>query len=137
LKKGYTPKCVTLGCPSVLCEDGTLSLCIDFRQLNKGTVKKMYHFPRIDDLFDQLKDANIFSEIDFRSRYHQVSIEDEYIRKTPFKEKYVHYEFIVVPFVFSNALVVFMCHMNHIFINYLDKFFIVFLDDMLIYSNSE
>jgi hypothetical protein len=100
-------------------------------------VKNKYPLPRIDDLFDQLKDAKIFSKIDLRSRYHQVRIKEEYIRNTIFKTSYGHYEFTVVPFGLSNAPVVFMCLMNGVFQEYLDKFFIVFLDDILIYSKSE
>jgi hypothetical protein len=76
------------------------------------TVKNKYHLPRIDDLFDQLKDAKIFSKIDLKSRYHQVRIKEENINKTAFRTRYGHYEFIVVLFGFSNALVFFMCLMN-------------------------
>jgi hypothetical protein len=79
-----------------------------------------------------LKDANIFSKIDLRSGYHQVRIKDEYINKTTFRTRYDHYEFIVVPFGLSNALIVFMCLMNGVFREYLDKFVIVFLDDILV-----
>jgi hypothetical protein len=118
-------------------KDGTLRLCIDFRQLNKVTVKNKYPLPRIDDLFDQLKDAKIFSKIDLRSRYHQARIKEEYISKTAFRTRYGHCEFTVVPFGLSNAPVVFMCLMNGVFREYLDKFVIVFLDDIIIYSNSE
>jgi hypothetical protein len=116
---------------------GTLRLCIDFRKLNKVTVKNKYPLPRIDDLFDQLKGAKIFSKIDLRSRYHQVRIKDEDIRKTTFRTRYGHYKFIVVPFGLSNTPVVFMCLMNGVLKNYLDKFFIVFLDDIFVYSKSE
>jgi hypothetical protein len=94
---------------------------IDFRQLNKVTIKKKYPFPRIDDLFDQLKGARIFSKIDLRSGYHQVRIKEEDINKTTFRTRYGHYEFM----------------MNGVFREYLDKFVIVFLDDILIYSKSE
>ena len=118
-------------------KDGTLRLCIDFRQLNKVTVKNKYPLPRIDDLFDQLKDAKIFSKIDLRLGYHKVRIKEKYIRKTIFKTRYGNYEFTVVPFGLSNAPVVFMCLMNGVFQEYLDKFVIVFLDDILIYFKSE
>jgi hypothetical protein len=105
--------------------------------LNKVTVKNKYPLPRIDDLFDQLKGAKIFSKIDLRSGYHQVIIKDEYINKTTFRTSYGHYELIVVPFGLSNAPVVFMCLMNGVFRYYLDKFVIVFLDDIVVYSNLE
>jgi hypothetical protein len=118
-------------------KDGALRLCIDFRQLNKVTVKNKYPLPRIDDLFDQLKDEKMFSKIDLRSRYHQMRINDEYISKTAFRTRYGHYEFTVVSFGLSNAPAVFMCLMNGVFIYYLDKFVIVFLDDILVYSKLE
>jgi hypothetical protein len=105
--------------------------------LNKVTVKNKYPLPRIDDLFDQLKGAKIFSKIDLRSGYHQVRINDEDISKTAFRTRYGHYEFTVVPFGLSNTPVVFMCLMNGVFRDYLDKFVIVFLDDILVYSKSE
>ena len=101
------------------------------------TIKNKYPLPRIADIFDQLKDAKIFSKIDLRSRYHQVSIKEENISKTAFRTRYGHYEFTVVPFGLSNAPVVFMCLMNGVFREYLDKFFIVFLDDILVYSRSK
>jgi hypothetical protein len=139
LKKGHIPMCVTLGAPILFMKkkDGKLRLCIDFRQLNKVTVKKKYPLPRIYGLFDKLKDAKIFSKIDLRSRYHQVRIKDEHVSKTAFRIRYGHYEFTVVPFGLSNAPIVFMCLMNGVFQEYVDKFVIVFFDDMLIYSKSE
>jgi hypothetical protein len=136
------PKCVTLGSPRapvlfVKKKDGKLRLCIDFRQLNKVTIKNKYPLPRIDDLFDQLKDAKIFSKLGLKSGYYQVIIKDEDIDKTSFRKRYGHYEFTVVPFGLSNASTVFMCLMNGVFREYLDKFVIVFLDDILVYSKSK
>jgi hypothetical protein len=93
----------------------TLRLCIDFKQLNKVTVKNKYPLPRIDDLFDQLKDAKIFSKIDLSSIYHQVRIKEDYINKTDFRTRYGHYEFTVVPFGLSNAPTIFMFLMNGVF----------------------
>jgi hypothetical protein len=118
-------------------KDGTLRLCIDFRQLNKVIVKNKYPLSRIDDLFDQLKGAKIFSKIDLRSGYHQVRIKDEDISKTAFRTRYGHYKFTVVPFGLSNMPVVFMCLMKGVFRDYLGKFVIVFLDDILVYSKLE
>ena len=100
------------------------------------TVKNKYPLPRIDDLFDQLKDAKILLKIYLRLGYHQVRIKDEDINNTTFRTRYCHYKFTVVPFGLSNAPVVFMCPMNGVFKDYLDKFFIVFLDDILVYSKS-
>jgi hypothetical protein len=95
-----------------------------------------YPIPRIDELFDELRGKNIFSKIDLRLGYHQVKINEEYIHKTSFRIIYGHYEFVVVPFGLSNAPSIFMCIMNDIFRNYLDKFVIVLLDDIIIYSKS-
>jgi hypothetical protein len=118
-------------------KDGTLRLCINFRQLNKVTINNKYPLPIIDDLFDQLKGVRIFSKIDLRSGYHQVRIREEDINKTTFRTRYGHYEFTVVPFGISNSPTIFMCLMNGVFREYLDKFVIVFLDDILIYYKSE
>jgi hypothetical protein len=140
LKKGYIcPSVSPWGAPVLFVKkkDGTLRLCIDFRQLNKVTVKNKYPFPRIDDLFYQLKGENIFSKIDLRSGYHQVRIKEEDTRKTTFRTRYGHYEFVVVPFGLTNAPTTFMCLMNGVFRDFLDKFVIVFLDDILIYSKTE
>jgi hypothetical protein len=118
LKKGYIcPSVSPYGCPVLFVRNkyGTLRLCIDFRQLNKVTVKNKYPLPRIDDLFDQLKDAKIFSKIDLKLGYHQVRIKEEDISKTAFRTRYGHYEFTVVPFGLSNAPNVFMCLMNGVF----------------------
>jgi hypothetical protein len=140
LKKGYIrPSVSPWGAPTLFWrnKDGTLRLCIDFRQPNKVTIKNKYPFPRIDDLFDQLKGAIIFSKIELRSDYYQVRIKEQYINNTIFRTRYGHFEFTVVPFRISNAPIVFMCLMNGVFREYLDKFVIVFLDDILIYFKSE
>jgi hypothetical protein len=119
-------------------KDGTLRLCIDFRQLNKFNVRNKYPLPITDDLFDQLRGGNIFSaRIYFRSGCHQVRIKDEDINKTTFRTRYGQYEFVVMAFESTNAPTTFMCLMNGIFRNYLDKFVIMFLDDILIFSKLE
>ena len=101
------------------------------------TIKNRYLLPRIDDLFDQLRGATVFSKIDLRSGYHRVRIKDEDIFKTTFRTRYGHYEFVVVPFRLTNALAIFMCLMNNVMHKYIDKFVVVFIDDILIYSKSE
>jgi hypothetical protein len=140
LKKGYIhPSVSPWGAPVLFVnkKDGTLRLCIDLRQLKKVNIKNKYPLPRIDDLFDQLKDARIFSKIDLRSGYHQVRIRYEDISKTAFMTRYGHYEFTMVPFGLLNAPIVFMCLMNGVFTEYLDKFVIFFLDDILVSSKSK
>ena len=101
------------------------------------TIKNRYPLPCIDDLFDQLCGETVFSKIDLRSGYHQVRIKDEDIFKTTFRTRYGRYEFVVMSFGLTNAPVVFMCLMNNVMHKYLDKFVVVFIDDILIYSNSE
>lgn len=139
LKKGLIrPSVSPWGSPVIFVKkkDGSLRLCIDYRQLNKVTIKNRYPLPRIDDLFDQVKGARIFSKIDLKSGYHQLRIQEADIHKTTFRTRYGHYEFTVVPFGLTNTPSVFMSLMNGVFRTFLDKFIVVFLDDILVFSNS-
>ncbi|GJV93166.1 putative nucleotidyltransferase, ribonuclease H [Tanacetum coccineum] len=116
---------------------GSFQMCIDYRELNKLTVKNRYPLPRIDDLFDQLQGSSVFSKIDLRSGYHQHRVRNKDIPKTAFRTRYGHYEFQVMPFGLTNAPAVFMDLMNRVCRPYLDKFMIVFIDDILIYSKTK
>ncbi|KAD0514134.1 hypothetical protein E3N88_44144 [Mikania micrantha] len=118
-------------------KDGSMRLCIDYRELNKITIRNRYPLPRIDDLFDQLQGAKFFSKIDLRSGYHQLKIRDQDVSKTSFRSRYGHYEFLVMPFGLTNAPAVFMDLMNRVFHDYLDRFVIVFIDDILVFSKSK
>lgn len=118
-------------------KDGSLRLCIDYRQLSKVTIKNKYPLQRINDLFDQLQGARVFSKIDLRSRYHQLKIKKEDISKITFRTRYGHYEFLVMSFGLINTLAAFMDLMNRIFRPCLDQFILTFIDDILVYSKSE
>ena len=139
LDKGFIkPSVSPWGAPVLFVKkkDGSLRLCIDYRELNKVTIKNKYPLPRIDDLFDQLQGAGIFSKIDLRSGYHQLKIKEEDRPKSAFRTRYGHYEFVVMPFGLTNAPAAFMDVMNRVFHDYLDKFVVVFIDDILVYSKS-
>ncbi|GJY63006.1 putative reverse transcriptase domain-containing protein [Tanacetum coccineum] len=118
-------------------KDDALRMYIDYRELNKLTIKNRYPLLRIDDLFDQLQGACYFSKIDLRSGYHQLRVHEVNIPKTAFRTRYGHFEFTVMPFGLTNALAVFMDLMNRVCKPYLDKFVIVFIGDTLIYSKSK
>jgi hypothetical protein len=112
-------------------------LCVDYRPLNAVTVKNKYPLPRIDILFDKLSKAKVFSKIDLRSSYHQIKIHPEYVPKTDFSTRYGLYEYLVMSFGLTNAPVHFMYLMNLVFMPELDKFMVVFIDDILVYSENE
>ena len=140
LDKGFIlPSVSPWGAPVLFMKkkDGTLRMCIDYRQINKVTVKNKYPLPRIEDLFDQLKGAGVFSKIDLRSGYYQLRVKDVDVPKTAFRTRYGHYEFLVMPFGLTNAPATFMDLMNRVFRPYLDKFVVVFIDDILVYSRDE
>ncbi|GJW80910.1 putative reverse transcriptase domain-containing protein [Tanacetum coccineum] len=118
-------------------KDGSFKMCIDYRELNKLTVKNRYPLPRIDDLFDQLQGSSVYSKIDLRSGYRQLRVREQDVPKTAFRTRYGHYEFQVMPFGLTNAPAIFMDLMNRVCKPYLDKFVIVFIDDILIYSKDE
>jgi hypothetical protein len=137
-KRFVRPSVSPWGAPVLLVKkkDGSMRLWIDYRQLNKATIKNKYPLPRIDDLMDQLVGACVFSKIDLRSGYHQIRVKAEDIPKTAFRLRYGHYEYAVMPFGVTNAPGVFMEYMNRIFHSYLDRFVVVFIDDILVYSKT-
>ena len=124
LDKGYIrPSVSPWGAPMLFVKKkyGTFRMCIDYRQLNKLTIKNRYPLPKIDDLFDQVRGASIFSKIDLRIGFHQLRIKEEDISKTTFRTRYGHYEFVVQPFGLTNDPATFMCLMNSVLNKYLDK----------------
>nr|CAD40414.3 OSJNBa0065J03.10 [Oryza sativa Japonica Group] len=140
LQKGYIrPSISPWGAPVIFVEkkDKTKRMCVDYRALNEVTIKNKYPLPRIDDLFDQLKRAKVFSKIDLRSGYHQLRIREEDIPKKAFTTRYGLYECTLMSFGLTNAPAFFMNLMNKVFMEFLDKFVVVFIDDILIYSKSE
>jgi hypothetical protein len=138
--KGFIQESISpWGSPVIFVDkrDGGRRMCGDFRNLNNVTIKNKYPLPRMQDLFDQVHGAGVFSKIDLRPGYHQIKIKPEDVPKTAFVSRYGHHEYLVVPFGLTNAPAIFMNLMNKIFMPYLDKFVIVFIDDILIYSKDK
>ena len=117
-------------------KDGSLRLCIDYRQLNRVTIRNQYPLTRIDELFVQLQGSRVYSKIDLTSGYHQLRVQESDVPKIAFRARYGHYEFPVMPFGLTNAPSVFMDLMNRVFQPYFDRFVIVFIDDILVYLGS-
>jgi hypothetical protein len=139
LDKGYIrPSTSPWGAPVIFVskKDGTQRMCVDYRSLNEVSIKK-YPLPRIDDLFDQLKRACVFSKIDLRSGYHQLKIQASNIPKIAFITRYGLYEYAVMSFGLTNAPAYFIYLMNKVLMEYLDKFMVIFIDDILIFSKNE
>ena len=137
LEKGFIrPSVSPWGAPVLFVKKkyGTLRMCIDYLQINKVTVMNKYLLPRIEDLFDQFKGASVFSKIDLRSGYYQVRVKDVDVPNTAFITRYGHYEFLVIPFGFTNAPAAFMDLMNMVFQPYLDQYAVIFIDGILVYS---
>ena len=118
-------------------KDRTLRLCIDYRQLNRITINNRYLLLRIDDLFDHLRGARVYSKIDLRTGYHQLRVREIDLHKIAVRTRYRHFEFTVMPFGLTKARAAFMDLMHRVFQPYLDQFVVVFVDDILIYSQSE
>jgi hypothetical protein len=140
LKKGFIrPSSSPWGAPVIFVpkKDSTQRLCMDYCALNEVTIKNKYPMSRIDDLFDQLHGTCVFSKIDLRSGYHQLKVRECDIPKTAFISRYGLYKFMVMSFGLTNALAYFMYMVNKVFMEYLDKFVVVFINDILVYSRSE
>ena len=140
LDKGFIrPNTSPWGAPILFAKknDKTLRLCINYRQLNRVMIKNLYPLPRIDDLFNQLRGARVYSKIDLRTDYHQLRVVEADIPKTAFRTRYRHFMFIMMPFRLTNAPEAFMDLMHRVFQPYSDQFVVVFVDDILIYSRSE
>src|SRR4051812_9978879 len=140
LRKGLIrPSALPWGSPVIFVDkrDGTTRPCVDYRRLNDATIKNKYRLPKIEDLFDQMNGARVFSKIDLRSGYHQLKVRESDIPKTAFRTRYGHYEYTVMSFGLTNAPAYFMNLMNKVFMDYLDKFVVVFIDDVLIYSKTK
>ena len=139
LSKGFIrPSTSPWGAPVLFVKkkDGSLQLCIDYKQLNRATIRNQYPLPCIDELFDQLHGSRVYSKINLRSGYHQLRVRENDVSKTAFRTRYSHYKLLVMPFGLTNAPTAFMDLMNRVFSLYLDKFVIVFIDDILVYSSS-
>jgi hypothetical protein len=135
LEKGFIcPSLSPWGAPDLFVskKDGSRRMCVDYRSLNEVTIKNKYSLPQIEDLFDQMRGAKVFSKIDLRSGYHQLKIRTEDVPKAAFTTRYVLYEFLVMSFRLTNAPAYFMNLMNKVFIEYLDQFVVVFIDDIIV-----
>jgi hypothetical protein len=140
LRKGLIrPSASPWGSPVIFVDkrDGTIRLCVDYRKLNDVTIKNKYPLPKIEDLFDQMNGTRVFSKIDLRTGYHQLKVRESDIPKTAFTTRYGLFEYTVMSFGLTNAPAYFMNLMNKVFMKYLDKFVVVFIDDILIYSKNE
>jgi hypothetical protein len=140
LDKGFIcPSASPWGCPALFVKkkDNSLRLCVNYRPLNAVTIKNKYPLPRIDILFDQLAGAKVFSKIHLHSGYHQIKIKPSDISKTAFSTRYGLYEYLVMSFGLTNAPAYFMYLMNSVFMSELDKFVMVFIDNILIYSKTK